>query len=132
MWCLCSRHFEKAKRRKPLQILGFQRYLSSFNFAYLKPNYPQRGSLENRLPKRHGGSNPSSCATSAQPKGALKTRWLCIFLQKQRVIDLFCGQLPYFHFIQLFTRGLIPLNHFRSKIMSYNEPNRFCPKSLFD
>ena len=25
----------------------------------------QRGGLENRLPKRHGGSNPSSCATLA-------------------------------------------------------------------
>ena len=36
----------------------------------------QRGGLENRLPKRHGGSNPSSCAikTNTIPRG-----W-CLFL----------------------------------------------------
>ena len=30
--------------------------------------WSQRGGLENRLPKRHGGSNPSSCATSTLEK----------------------------------------------------------------
>ena len=42
--------------------LGFQPLLSSVIFRYflLKSDGVLR--LENRLPKRHGGSNPSSCA----------------------------------------------------------------------
>ena len=43
-------------------LLGFQPLLSSVKVCYflLKSKFVKR--LENRLPKRHGGSNPSSCA----------------------------------------------------------------------
>ena len=34
----------------------------------------QRGGLENRLPKRHGGSNPSSCAKSPDFSGLFSTK----------------------------------------------------------
>ena len=56
--------------------LGFQPLLSSVKVCYflLKSDGVLR--LENRLPKRHGGSNPSSCAikTNTIPRG-----W-CLFL----------------------------------------------------
>ena len=53
----------KWKGWKPLILLGFQPLLSSVKIRYflLKSDISKR--LENRLPKRHGGSNPSSCAT---------------------------------------------------------------------
>ena len=56
------RIFWKWKCWKPLLRLGFQPLLSSVKVLYflLKSNIVKR--LENRLPKRHGGSNPSSCA----------------------------------------------------------------------
>ena len=61
----------KRKGWKPLIRLGFQPLLSSVKVWYfpLKSEFVKR--LENRLPKRHGGSNPSSCAikTNTIPRG---------------------------------------------------------------
>ena len=56
------RFLRKWKGWKPLIRLGFQPLLSSVKVWYfpLKSEFVKR--LENRLPKRHGGSNPSSCA----------------------------------------------------------------------
>ena len=67
------------KRRKPLILLGFQRFLSSFIFDYFALMSGFSKSLENRLPKRHGGSNPSSCAIKINtiPRG-----W-CLFLSRR-------------------------------------------------
>ena len=52
----------KTKRRKPLILLGFQRFLPSDIFDYFALMSDFLKSLENRLPNRHGGSNPSACA----------------------------------------------------------------------
>ena len=46
----------------------------------------QRGGLENRLPKRHGGSNPSSCATLALENPVFSRvfhMFLTLFLRKE-------------------------------------------------
>ena len=56
------RVLEKTKCRKPLILLGFQRFISSFIFDYFALMSDFGESLENRLPNRHGGSNPSACA----------------------------------------------------------------------
>ena len=39
----------------------------------------QRGGLENRLPKRHGGSNPSSCATFTLENPSVFKGFLYVF-----------------------------------------------------
>ena len=51
--------FRKDKTRKPLILLGFQRFLSSDIFDYFAVTSDFGESLENRLPKRHGGSHLS-------------------------------------------------------------------------
>ena len=47
----------------------------------------QRGGLENRLPKRHGGSNPSSCAKNEAPILAVGA---FIFAWNERILTPLC------------------------------------------
>ena len=51
------RVLRKTKRRKPLILMGFQRFIPSDIFDYFALMSGFSKSLENRLPKRHGGSN---------------------------------------------------------------------------
>ena len=81
------RVLRKEKRRKPLKLLGFQRFLSSDIFDYFAVNSDIPKSLENRLPKRHGGSNPSSCAKNEAPILAVGA---FIFAWNERILTPLC------------------------------------------
>ena len=61
-------------------LLGFQPLLYSVKVRYflLKSDGVLR--LENRLPKRHGGSNPSSCATLTLEKPSVFKGFLYVFM----------------------------------------------------
>ena len=67
--------------------LGFQPLLSSVKVRYflLKSEFVKR--LENRLPKRHGGSNPSSCAKNEAPLLAVGA---FIFAWNERILTPLC------------------------------------------
>ena len=53
-----------------------------------EPPGAERSSLENRLPKRHGGSNPSSCAKNKQFTLAVDC---FIFLRNERILTPFAS-----------------------------------------